>query len=503
MVIALADGEIDAIEAIYLMRDELTLDEITGEAEGRFANHVFIKSYLGIDAQDIGADLIAQGVDVVIESDKWQGVAALYVRLRKFSVDFEGADPHVNALLRGRKVYDPRTGLTAWSQNPALCIADYLVNYMGFPLEQINEARWLESIEICEEQVDLAGGGTEDRYQCNGVILSDERHDAVLESLQTSMAGSVDYASGQWFISAGAYRPPVIEFTEADVLERYEYSLASSDRDLPNLVRGTYVSPAQDWQPTEYPEVLDAAALAADAGERVLDLELPFTTSPAAAQRIAKIALRRARAQRTIQLTTSARGLLVQPGSSLTFHAPEVGLYHAQFLVDTMGVEFRADNESISLSTRISIAEYGPEIFEWNAEVDEVEVQEAEVSLGGYDSRGPEDLQYVQNLVESSPAFELELAFNWSDPESERHDVERVEVLAVVEITVNDGGGDETQEETLVETTGPGDGALTLMIEADYAAGFAYVSHEVLTAQARVHWSDGVISPWIDALDVT
>ncbi len=36
--------------------------------------------------------------------------------------------PRYNYLIKGLKVYDPRTGLTEWSDNPALCLADFITN---------------------------------------------------------------------------------------------------------------------------------------------------------------------------------------------------------------------------------------------------------------------------------------------------------------------------------------------------------------------------------------
>src|SRR5690606_20843784 len=34
--------------------------------------------------------------------------------------------PRVEAVLRGKRVYDPETGITAWSQNAGLCMRDFI-----------------------------------------------------------------------------------------------------------------------------------------------------------------------------------------------------------------------------------------------------------------------------------------------------------------------------------------------------------------------------------------
>ena len=39
-----------------------------------------------------------------------------------------GGVPKVTCLVKGKKVYDPRTGETAWSRNPVLCLRDLLLS---------------------------------------------------------------------------------------------------------------------------------------------------------------------------------------------------------------------------------------------------------------------------------------------------------------------------------------------------------------------------------------
>ena len=69
-----------------------------------------------------------------------------------------------------------------------------------------------------------------------------------------------------------------------------------SRRDLYNAVRGTFVSPDAYWQPTDFPTVSNATYATNDGGQVIWrDMALPFTTSRATAQRIAKLVLERSR----------------------------------------------------------------------------------------------------------------------------------------------------------------------------------------------------------------
>ena len=41
---------------------------------------------------------------------------------------FGGGIPPLAFVIKGKKVYDPRTSSTAWSDNPALCVRDYITD---------------------------------------------------------------------------------------------------------------------------------------------------------------------------------------------------------------------------------------------------------------------------------------------------------------------------------------------------------------------------------------
>ena len=68
--------------------------------------------------------------------DKWKATATFggftytVIRLDLRQAEFQNGLPDINVLMKGRKLYDPRTGLTAWSDNPALVTYDYLTSEM-------------------------------------------------------------------------------------------------------------------------------------------------------------------------------------------------------------------------------------------------------------------------------------------------------------------------------------------------------------------------------------
>jgi hypothetical protein len=88
---------------------------------------VRIKVHLGGPGQVADPDLIAECGDKWTSAHRGDGITYLYIRLR-YDQDVFGQVglPNISALVRGAKLYDPRTGLTVWSDNSALCAAHYL-----------------------------------------------------------------------------------------------------------------------------------------------------------------------------------------------------------------------------------------------------------------------------------------------------------------------------------------------------------------------------------------
>jgi len=95
-------------------------------------------------------------------------------------------------------------GSSGYSENAAICIADYLSNNIwGFKATYGTEIPYPELIaaaKICDEDVPLAAGGTEKRYQCNGEFPLSMKRGEVLQNLLTSCGGRLTYSGGEFVI---------------------------------------------------------------------------------------------------------------------------------------------------------------------------------------------------------------------------------------------------------------------------------------------------------------
>lgn len=457
LLIALAGHQVQQIESVWLLQTQLPYSQIAGETFGRvsgkYRTNVIIWTFNGSPTQDIGAQMLT-AVDprdtpnngdsialtgTVVSTDKFRGIAAIYAVTKAFSVSFEGQSPEFSAIVRGKLLLDTRTNSTAYSANPALAAADYLVNYMGFPLSSIDVDTLNTSANICDQLVTLKSGGTEKRYEANGVLTADQQHREVLATLARCMAGSIRYSSGLWFIEAGAPKATTSEtlhITEDMILGEYTLTLDRPDRTLPNAVRGNYMD-AVEWQPISFPQYEDATAIAAEGGEKNwLELDLPLTTSHTMAQRIARIELRRARARRSLAVDLDLRGLLVRPGDLVKFSSPELGISEAVFEVDSFS--FITAREK--LSTRLELIAYTAADYDWTPAADEADLNRGSAVIDSIRTKGVDNPEgQVLTATEGGSNVTGTLRITWENPTTSETDLRRVDISLVAVAETTDG----------------------------------------------------------------
>ena len=158
LVIVLAGHEVDAIGEIMLNEDVLgTLDGTGKVTTGKYANLVVVKKHLGVPGDPADADLIAANVGWTA-AHTLSGCAYLYLKLSYSATAFSNGMPNVKAVVRGKKLYDPRSTLTTWTDNWALCVRDYLLNRdgVGATAAELNESTFTTAATVSDDQIGLA-----------------------------------------------------------------------------------------------------------------------------------------------------------------------------------------------------------------------------------------------------------------------------------------------------------------------------------------------------------
>lgn len=162
ILLTLAAHEIEAIDDIYFDDELIPLSEAGTVLTGRWAGYAVIKKGLGSTAGD--ADLLSWMVantgGTWTSTDKQVGHAKLYVQFTFKQELFATGMPNISCVVRGKKLYDPRTATTAWSDNAELCIRDYLTDTLrgfGATAGEINDTASIAAANICDERVIFAG----------------------------------------------------------------------------------------------------------------------------------------------------------------------------------------------------------------------------------------------------------------------------------------------------------------------------------------------------------
>lgn len=480
LVIPLAGHEIDAIEAIYLNETEVAFDGSSYATTAPYAGKVLAIKHLGAPGEPADENLVAAGIGWTA-AHRLAGVAYLAVRLEWSQDVFPTGIPNIKCVVRGRKVFDPRTGLTVWSQNPALCVRDYITSAHGLEASasEIDTALLVAAANVCDESMALAGGGTEPRYTCNGVLDTGETPRSIMEGMLTSMAGFVVWSGGQYQIHAGAYTAPTVTLTADDLRGAVKVRPRMSRKELFNAVRGTFVDPAAYWQPTDFPTVSNATYAAQDGGQVIWrDAVLPYTTSAATAQRIAKLTMERSRQGITIEMPCKLTAFKVATMSTVMVTLPQLGWAAKEFKV----LEWHFSPEG---GVDLVLQEETAASYQWNNGMETVRDPAPDTNLGNpFDAPAPQGFALYSGtdalVVQLDGTVSARIRASWSQPANQ--------FVTFTEIEAR------KHPSTVWEAVAP----------VDAAQGFGYITPvqdgALYDVRVRHRNTYGVRSAWVESL---
>lgn len=379
LVIVLAAHRVRSIGAIYFEGEEAI--DTNGTAQGRWSGKVTVEKRLGAEGQTAFARLVEEVSEHWTEEHRLAGCAAIYLRLTYDADAFPGGIPNITVDMEGKDdILDPRTSLRGYCENAALCVADYMAHATygigaGIGAEDgIDRDALVEAANICDEDMLLAAGGTEPRYSCNGVVTLSESPKTIIEAMLTAMAGRCIWQGGRWRLQAGAWRIPEVTLGVDDLREGgLQLTTRLSRASNFNAVRGQFVSPENDWQPDDFPAYASDVYLMEDGGERIWrDIALPFTISAAAAQRLAKIELERARRQMSVKLDGKLSAWSVAVGETVQLDYARWGFASKPFDVQSMRLDLVQMGDAPLLVPELVLRETSPLIYDWDASEEQI-----------------------------------------------------------------------------------------------------------------------------------
>ncbi|ABF42157.1 hypothetical protein Acid345_3156 [Candidatus Koribacter versatilis Ellin345] len=459
LVVTWAGHECDAIEEYWFDNYKLTLDG-SGNETGKYAGVVKVETKLGAPGESAFAGLIADAPTAWTSAHKQEGCCSTHFRLKWDANKFpNGAPSAIRATIRGKKVFDPRDSSTAWSQNLALHIRDHMTDRKyGLRAQswELDDASFIAAANLCDEAVELAAGGSEARYTCNGFYDTSKTVGDVLSGLLSSGFGKMPWVGGQWKIFLGAWRTPTAPtLTDDDFRGPLTLTGRIGRRDSFNGVKGVFLYPGNAWSSSDFPPVVRASYVAddngitgttdkgnwalttvygaldaamhmgyayvctaphtadadkepglgahwedywQDAGEiSWKDVEYPFTTSPATSQRLAKMELEAGRRPITLAAACKLGPYLSSPPDVVPVTHANFGWTDKTFELASAMLTVESD---MALGVNFSMRETDEDVYAWST-ADEQPMLDAPTPV----LNDPDTVQSVTDLtIESGPA---------------------------------------------------------------------------------------------------
>lgn len=332
-----------------------------------------VRKYLGAPGQDLSASLGADFPGLITSAHRFAGIALLRVDLEYDQDAYPTGVPNITAVVRGAKVYDPRTGVTAWTNNSALCARDWVLypQGCGASVADIDDASFIAAASACDvvqsfTVVDQHGGTVTTAmptYTCGLAARTDADPLQTLDQLVASMAGRRAFCGGVLRVRAGAYRAPVATITESWISDKGDIDIVSSlpRTELFNVVKATIADAAQKYVPVPMNDIRAAAYIEADGIELPLDLTLSAVTSAPHAQHICGVLLRESRQAVTLRLPCNNRAFPLEVFDCVRVTLPRFG-FEAK-LFEVLSWEF-----SVEGGVGLTLRETDASVFELDAE---------------------------------------------------------------------------------------------------------------------------------------
>lgn len=465
MVIVLAGHEVDDISTIYLGDDAVALETTSNDSNGipiytptsgdKYNGKLRVKKHFGDPAQLADANLVTD-VTQWTTDHKISGKAYIYLKFTFDSDVYPNGVPNVSAIVKGKKLYDPRatsftassgtvstvnntitlsshglstfdratydtnsntaigglsngtlyyvikvdsdtiklatnyancvaetaisltsvTGsttqkfnFTTFSDNPVLCIRDYLSNTIyGMQVEdvEINDTNFIASANTCDETVTVTNpSGTEKRFTCNGSFQLSQSPKVIIENLLTTLGGFLIYSNGEFKIIPSSYLSPTVTLNENNLRSGVSINSRVSKKELFNAVKGLYSEPANDFQPQNYPFLTSSAFEAEDNGERIYaEFDYPFTNSSRMCQRLSKIQLLKVRQQISFSASFDMGAFDLDVGDTVNITNARMGWSNKTFQVLEWG--FSIDGNDGSLQITANFKEIASAVYDFS-----------------------------------------------------------------------------------------------------------------------------------------
>lgn len=339
--IVLSEGEVEDITDVYL--NDVSYDD------PKWAGNVDIDKKLGTLNQNAST--------LMLETDGWdgtfRGAGVAYVALKmEYDRDvFASGLPTVTAKVKGRKIYDPRldstqtggsgshrqtaTSTWEWSENPALCILDYITNTLygrGIPYSDIDISSFMTEADYCDENITLKDSSgnnipNQKRYTCNGFVNPEKTSFDIINELLSSCRGALVSPNDKFKLVIDKPTNSVFTFDETNIVGAWNISGAGVRQRKNKLVSRFFDVNNNYDEGILITTSTGSTNFFADDNYRTLqaDLSFPFTNEITRVDILAQHFLKQSRLNWKVSFTATMDCLKVEAMDLIGIKHPVVG----------------------------------------------------------------------------------------------------------------------------------------------------------------------------------
>lgn len=347
----------------FLLNDEVvTLDATNRVTSGPYANAAYLWFERGEEDAEAHGVFVAECGGKWTEAHRGRGVAKLYARFEMTDQVVAAGMPNMTVVIDGKDdVRDPRSGARGFTRNAAAVFYDWLAmpreegGFGAYP-DELPDDVWLSAqANVCDEQVPLRAGGSEERYAFDSLIEVGSAPADIRQTFVTCCAGTYTYSGGKHLMRPGYWVPVSATLSEDDLAGPISVPLLADDGEVATEVSGTFIDPAALYQPQPVP----TRSIPSD-DMRQADFDLPHVTSHPRGQRILEIMLRRANAELRVNWPANVVGIGVGAMDTVQLATARYGLSNYAFSIDSWGL-------TQDFGVGLSMKEERPDFYDWSA----------------------------------------------------------------------------------------------------------------------------------------
>ncbi len=238
-----------------------------------------------------------------------------------------------------------------WSDNPAVCLADFIRDDKFGMKEDDDRMDWplvIDAAQINDQLVAIPTAATQKRYTVNATFNAAETRGEVRDQILGAMMGRMVFSQGLWRMWAGAAIVPNVTLTEANLGGAIQLQAQAGAKERYNRVQGKFIDASRDYTANSYPEQRSATQVTDDGGEvRQITADMLHTNNTFEAQRKAIIFLKQSRNQRVVVFQGNYSCFRIQPGSTCLLTVAEYGFAGEKFFITEWA--FNADGIQLTL----------------------------------------------------------------------------------------------------------------------------------------------------------